>query len=270
MGKTRLLVVIIETPYSLRSQPLLRTLKDDLRFEVVRLPALMLHSNSDVKKNEVDTCLDEFAYFQNRFMSPQEIGCAKSHNLARRLVSDSLIGGVILEDDARIENLDCFYNSALDFLELNVSKRAVLSLNEFRLGGKSDIDKKGYQLLLSKPYLALAYAITPLAAFALYEANEPIRNVADWPRVKIKYFSLFKSLVLHGDDQNTSTIDVHGELGRNGFKISKKVSRLMFITFFCSKPRSVSLSRYINEIYWASVTWHADSVLRQILRIVSK
>ena len=270
MPKAPLLVVIIETPESLRSQPLLGKFEVDSRFEVVRLPALMLHTNSDVKKNKIDTSLDEFAYFEGRLMSPQEIGCAKSHNLARKFVGESLSGGVILEDDARIENLDLFYKYALDFLEKKQGKLAVLSMNEFRVGGTSGFERKGIQPLLSKPFLALAYALTPLAAKALYEANEPISTVADWPRIRIKYFSLFNPLVRHGDGENLSTIDIQGELNRKGLKPSKKISQLIFITFFSSKPKSISLVRYIEEVYCNRITWHLDSALRRFFKVIFK
>lgn len=270
MGNARLFVIIIETPDSQRSQPLLSILNDDTRFEVVRLPAVMLHANSDLHKYKITTCLDEFIFFQGRTMSPQEIGCAKSHNLARKLVADSLLGGVILEDDARIEDTERLYMTAMAFLQVNHNKSRVLSLNEFRVGGKSEVERNGFQPLLSKPFLALAYALTPLAALALYEANEPIRNVADWPRARVKYFSLFKSVVRHGDDESKSTIDIHGDLNRKGFTITKKLARYTFTAYFVSKPKTIPVLLYIEEVFWSSITWRFDSLLRRLLKVVSK
>lgn len=265
-----LVVVIIETPESSRSEPLICKFKGDSRFDVVRLPALMLYTNFDVNKHNIDARLDEFLYFQGRPMSPQEIGCAISHNLARKFVGESLNGGVILEDDARVDNPDLFYRSACDFLEKKHNKPAVLSMNEFRTGGVLDLERKGIQSLFGRPFLALAYALTPLAGKALYEANEPINTVADWPRTRIKYFSLFNSLVRHGDEENKSTIDLHGILNRNSLKLSKKVSQLTFISFFSSKPKSVSILRYIDEIYCNRLTWHLDSALRRFQRVITK
>lgn len=270
MSSEPLLVVIIETPESSRSDALISKFEGDSRFEVVRLPALMLYTNSDINKLNIDLRLEEFIYFQGRLMSPQEIGCAISHNLARKFVGESLNGGVILEDDARVDNPDLFYRSACDFLEKEWSIPAVLSMNEFRYGSVLNLEREGMQSLLSRPFLALAYALTPCAGKALYQANEPINTVADWPRTKIKYFSLFNSLVRHGDDKNQSTIDLHGVLNRNGLKLSKKVSQLTFVSFFTSKPKSISIFRYIEEVYCNRLTWHLDSVLRRFHRVVSK
>ncbi len=258
----QLLVVIIDTPNSIRSQPLISILSPDSRFDVVRLPACMLSTYADVKNQNIDVILETFQFLQGRLMSPQEIGCSTSHNRARYLLANSLHGGVILEDDARITNVDSFYESAVNFLENQSDESSVLSMNDFRASKGLAIEKEGFQRLVGSPFLAVSYVATPAAARALHKANEPIKTVSDWPRTNIKYFSLFMPLVLHGDNDGLSTIDLDGELNRKGLKLSTKVAHLTFVSFLISKPKSLSLFSFIDEIYWSRISWHFDTLIR--------
>ena len=261
-----LLVIIIDTPNSNRSQPLIRSLSTDPRFDVVRLPACMLNTYEDVKNQNIDFTFEKFQFIQGRLISPQEIGCAISHNRARHLLANSLRGGVILEDDARITNLDSFYESAVNFLESQSENSSVLSMNDFRASKELAIKKEGCQRLMGAPFLAVSYVATPSAARALHNANEPIKTVSDWPRTNIKYFSLFMPLALHGDNEGLSTIDLNGELNRKGLKLSTKIAHLTFVSFFISKPKSLSLFSFIDEIYWSRISWHFDSLVRRIIK----
>jgi len=262
----QLLVVIIDTPDSNRSQPLIRSLGSDSRFNVVRLPACMLNAYSDVDAKNIEVNLETFQFFQGREMSPQEIGCATSHNRARHLLANSLIGGVVLEDDARITDVDSFYTTAIKFLKNQSGALSILSMNEFRASSSLAFNKEGSQRLLGTPFLAVSYAATPIAAETLCTANEPIRTVSDWPRTRIKYFSLYKPLILHEGNNGLSTIDVARELNRRGLTITKKLAQFSFIPFFVSKPINTSLDTYIFEVYWSRVTWHIDSLIRRFLK----
>jgi len=265
----QLLVVIIETPGSTRSQPLIRSLESDHRFNVVRLSACMLSTYSEVENLDTPVNLETFKFLQGRIMSPQEIGCAVSHNLARGLLASSAIGGVILEDDARIQNFDSFFESASKFLYEQLGKISILSLNEFSSKDTSNFERKGFQRLFGKPFLALAYAATPKAATALQHANQPLGTVADWPTARVTFFSVFKPLVLHGDTSSGSTIDIHGSLDRKGLKTIHKFYQLLFISFF-HKPKNLSLSQYINEVHWSRISWRLDMTIRHFLRVVSR
>lgn len=128
MQEDQLLVIIIDTPNSNRSQPLLDIFNSDPRFDIVRLPACMLNTEEDVENQNIKVSLEAFDFFHARLMSPQEIGCAISHNRARQLLANSFRGGVVLEDDARITNLDSFYEIAVNFLKSQSEKSSVLSL----------------------------------------------------------------------------------------------------------------------------------------------
>lgn len=264
MQDSQLLVIIIETPNSNRSQPLVKSLSSDPRFDVVRLPACMLNTYEDVRFQNVNVALETFRFLHGRLMSPQEIGCAISHNRARQLLANSFRGGVILEDDARITKVDSFYETAMNFLEDQSEKSSVLSINDFRTSKCLAINKKGSQRLMGVPFLAVSYVATPSAARALRNANDPVKTVSDWPRANIKYFSLYMPLALHGEE--LSTIDFDGELNRKGLKFSIKLSQLTFFSFFTSKPNSLSLLGYIDEVYWSRLSWHIDLFVRRMIK----
>lgn len=264
MQDSQILVIIIETPNSNRSQPLVNSLSSDPRIDVVRLPACMLNTYEDVRFQKVNVDLEVFKFLHGRLMSPQEIGCAISHNRARHLLANSLRGGVILEDDARITKVDTFYETAMNFLENQSEKSSVLSINEFRTSKFLAINKKGYQRLMGVPFLAVSYVATTSAARALCNANDPVKSVSDWPRANIKYFSLYMPIAIHGEE--LSTIDFDGELNRKGMKFSIKLSQLTFFSFFISKPKSLSLLGYIYEVYWSRLSWHIDLFVRRMLK----
>ncbi len=270
MQEDQLLVIIIETPNSNRSQPLLDIFNSDPRFDIVRLPACMLNTKEDIEDQNIKVSLEAFEFFHARLMSPQEIGCAISHNRARQLLANSFRGGVVLEDDARITNLDSFYEIVVNFLKSQSEKSSVLSLNVFRASKDLSISKKGSQRLVGVPCLAVSYVATPPAAQLLCNANDPVKTVSDWPITKVKYFSLFMPIVVHGDGDGRSTIDFDGELNRKGLKLSNKFCQLSFISFFISKPDSLSLLDYVIEVYWSRISWHIDSFVRRILKGVNR
>jgi GR25 family glycosyltransferase involved in LPS biosynthesis len=116
MNGTALLLVLIETPNSNRSVPLVKLLQSNPKFELVRLPASMFNDHNEIRKAHISLNLDRFEFFNGRAMTPQEIGCSLSHNMARKIISTSCNGGVILEDDARISNVEDFYQIATNFL----------------------------------------------------------------------------------------------------------------------------------------------------------
>lgn len=268
MRETTLLVVVIETPNSSRSVPLISTLEGDSRFELVRLSAVMLNSDLDIVQNDIKLNRSQFKLFHGREMSPREVGCAHSHNLARALLSNSTNGGVVLEDDARINNIDSFFKSASDFLLEHRSEPAVLSLNDFRPGKNLGLKRDGIQRLFGTPFLAVAYASTSLAASELFKANSPIRTVSDWPRSPITYYATYDPTVLHGDSEVLSTINIDGNLSRNGKTLNKKIADILFFSFFSNRQYAISFKDYLNEIYWSRITWRLDLVKRLVIRAI--
>ena len=269
----QLLVVIIDTPNSIRSQPLISILSPDSRFDVVRLPACMLSTYADVKNQNIDVILETFQFLQGRLMSPQEIGCSTSHNRARYLLANSLHGGVILEDDARITNLDLFYNTCIAFLNDRNHSSSILSLTGFRkiILAKSPFSMSRFKNvvpLLGQPDLAVAYVLTSFAAKELYEANTPISTVSDWPLSKCDYFALLYPVVRHGDSSTSSVILMNEIEFRDKPNHLHKL-KLMFSPIHISKIVSkLGLRNYFETIYLSRIFWKIDKFQFEIRKIM--
>jgi hypothetical protein len=207
--------------------------------------------------------VEVFELFHGRKMSPQEIGCATSHNLARSLIAKSISGGVILEDDARIIDLDSFYNLSTKFLQESAGTLSVLSLTGFReltaLNSNGILTKsRNIVHLLGKPDLAVAYVLTPVAGGELTNANIPISTVSDWPESECHYFALLSPVVKHGDSSTASIIVI----GKNDFRIGSNFSHKLkfmlsprYIVFGATK---LGLRCYIKKIYLSRIFWTID------------
>ena len=264
MPGKQLLVIIIETPNSNRSQPLLRSLGCDSRFDVVRLPACMLKTYSDVNALNFEISLEAFNALHGRIMSPQEIGCATSHNIARQLISRSEVGGVILEDDARILDLDSFFYLCTTFVNDKGDSRSVLSLTGFRQLVLQNSQfrnnaSKNIVALFGKPDLAVAYALTPSAAKNLYEANTPISTVSDWPITRCQFFALLSTVVSHGDAKTSSVILVNNTEFRHGSNLSQKIKLLLFFPIYLRKKSpNLHFQDYFETIYLDRLFWAYD------------
>jgi GR25 family glycosyltransferase involved in LPS biosynthesis len=192
-------------------------------------------------------------------MSFREIGCAKSHNDARQLISEIHPGGVILEDDARISNMDDFFNQTRLFLFNHMDSPSVLSLTGFRgLGKKLVKSHKRYTLRLwGKPDLAVGYVLTSLAAAKLVEANSPITSVSDWPISSCKFHATLDPPIVHGDEETISTIDHEGDL-RNGPRTLFKIKTLFFIPYFTKASLDIAFKEYFEKVFLSRFFWSID------------
>ena len=119
MKYSRLSVFIIETPNSIRSVPLKNSLVGDPRISVHTIEASMISTQLELEKSAIKFEMEYFWALTNRYLSLPEIGCANSHNMARLRCSLLDIGGVILEDDARILDLDNFVNNVNNVNNVN-------------------------------------------------------------------------------------------------------------------------------------------------------
>ena len=81
-------VVVILTPDSDRHIPLTDLLTRDSRFQIIYLNATMVNSFDQLQFYSVMYDQTHFEFYENRQMSFREIGCAKSHNDARQLISE--------------------------------------------------------------------------------------------------------------------------------------------------------------------------------------
>lgn len=261
MKLSSLSVFIIETPNSNRSAPLKKSLLGDSRIEINTIKASMISSQSELDKSAISIEGDYFWAVSNRYLTLPEIGCANSHNLARLACSNLEIGGVILEDDARILDRDRFVNSSLLFLNRFKETSSILSLT-YDTGIRDARDPGDWSQsirLIGDAPLAVAYAITPLAARRLFDANSPVKYVSDWPAAKVKNYSLIKPPVSHGDSATISTIDPAGVLGRSRRNLKFTFSKITLLDYFFRARRSVKLSTYLNFNLLKPLRFHIDS-----------
>ena len=263
MADGKLLVVVIRTPKSDRYLPIESLFKDDQRFKLEYIEASMTPSYSEVSNRSIAYSTEIFEYFQGRKLTPEEIGCADSHNRARDLIQSHTGGGVILEDDARIINIDSFFIMATDFLSSQNAKLSILNLTGFRNIGleaskNRSTNNNRYIKLWGSPDLAVSYALTQKAATELLISNTPIIGVSDWPHSKCYYFVPLIPLVRHGDKNTQSIIDST----KNNFRISKSLTKklidFLFIKFFINKPKNINLFGFIRYIYIKKINWHVD------------
>ncbi len=265
-----LLVLIISTPSSTRVDKLINQLSTSTNIET-RLICAKLTTN-------IEDCINEQIIFDQdlatnligRPMLPTEIGCAHSHNIARRFISQSSRGGVILEDDARIHDVEMFVNVATNFLDQQFNEARALSLAGWEpkpLDSKIKSDfKKPVRIskLFGEPPLAVGYVVTPLAGKLLYESNSTIIYTADWPSSKVDFFVTIEPLVYHGDITTSSVIDFSGV--RND-RQAKGISKLITpIQILFRTPRSISLKIYFKWIIVKKTKHKIDSFRLRVLQ----
>lgn len=181
-------------------------------FRPTYLDAIML------KSQELSSYVDqEVARYQKilygRRLLSQEVGCAVSNRNAQILISASVSGGLIVEDDARFKNLAALRDLVDKFLDVKRGQSAILSLfdgREWSLVNYGFRENNPFLKSLSSTSHTVAYALTPLAAKALVEANADFKYVADWPPSKCTFYTATLDLISHGDSTTVSSIDPDG------------------------------------------------------------
>jgi GR25 family glycosyltransferase involved in LPS biosynthesis len=264
-------VYVIETPLSRRSAPLIKLLSSEARINLFRISAKMVSSDCDISDFGIKVNYKVFPLLEGRLLSHGEIGCAQSHNDARSLLAESTYGGVILEDDARILDLDSFVEISIDFLNQNRHSKRILSLT-----GISQINKLNRKKDKSPTYkwirvyghspLAVANAITPMAASDLYNSNQPIKYVADWPYSKSKFYSVKVPVVSHGDETTGSLIDPSGSRRR----VTKGNFRFFiysFLSYLATGNKQLGIRPYFNRIVVLRFSHRFNTFLSTIRKI---
>ena len=251
-----MLVVIIDSGTG-RSIPLLNQLKsiDGIRLQI--LEATMIRNLQDLDNLGVEYSDLEAQKLLRRSLTFPEIGCASSHNQARKLLSQSPYGGVILEDDARICDVLKFVQVSKHFL-LNLHEgSAVLNLsNTSPLQHRCDQSGDGrlyFRKVISPSPLAVGYVCTSQAAMQLFRNNNPIQYVSDWPNKGVSFFVANHEFVHHGDGRTVSTIDPSQSSARNRKSIFRSISILFGFDFVVYTFRFGLNFTYFTEIWWRTL-----------------
>jgi hypothetical protein len=247
-------VIVIDSNANFRSKPLLDVLEISGHFTLVKLKATMINGLDNEMLCKIEYSNENMQRVNRRNFFPGEIGCAHSHNLARRMAEEYPDGAIILEDDARISNPDGLAEHINKFKSEVRDGFAVLSLIDFLTVGNTSKTNGGQSTLFlklwGKPPLAVAYFLTSAAAQSLRSANTPIRFVADWPEVKINYYVSNFSYVTHGDELSSSLIDKTLPFGE-GFKRNSKKSFVNYIeSLWKSKNLFTAYSRIENSFVY--------------------
>jgi GR25 family glycosyltransferase involved in LPS biosynthesis len=265
MADRKLFVVVIRTPNSDRYQPIKTLLENDKRFELEYLDASMTPTYLDVDRSHIAYSTEMFEFFHGRKLAPAEIGCADSHNRARKLIQNREDGGIILEDDARITNVDSLFNMAINFLSSEKLNCSILSLTGFRqIGLKNSsehlLKSNKYIKLWGNPDLAVSYVLTNKSADELLKSNQPVKDVSDWPITKCKFFVPIVPLARHGGLNDKSLIDSTLSNFRNSESFAKKVINLMFIRYLIKRPKGLNIFHYLKIVYGKKIKWRYDYI----------
>ena len=259
-------VLIITAHNSRRSDPLLHKLKEISQFEVSMVEAKITPNFEVCNENNIVFNQNLARISIGRELLPGEIGCAFSHYSARKIISDSKFGGVILEDDARISSPEIFCNSVTRFLQTQGGNTSVLSLagwNPAPLLKNQNLVIENFvrnSKLFGVPPLALGYTLTPLAAKNLIHGSYPIKETADWPSSKCSFFVTNNILTYHGDAETPSIIDYEGNSLRKRPKVSQRLKTIFFIDFVMRKPSQMNFRTYFTQVWLRKLYFYIDNV----------
>ena len=248
-------VFIICTPGSDRAVPLLDALNKSKILKVQKIEATMYARKSH--NDEIDWQGQRAIYGSE--LPDGLIGCAMSHQNAFKRVVDLGRGAVILEDDARIPNLEKFETLVSRFLLEYLTGRYVLSLlpwNHSEACLKKSIPSNGLFTLRGNTPLTVGYVLTSDAAKELSAANPRFKYAPDWPPSSVVYLSSLVGVINHGDQQSGSVIQ-HLQRKR-GLSRLGKFFRIMFLDFWQFRREFHSPMEYLRMKVRPSLTWRLD------------
>jgi hypothetical protein len=248
-------VIVLSSKTRARTDAFLRCWQDVSQAEISIIPGVYLN-----KSQIEDHPTNAFLKIYGRTMTIQELGCARAHFLARTEISNTEIGGIIFEDDARLIEPEIILNIAADFLNKHRGKPAVLNLCESLLSPFCVNQLRKSVRLFGHSPLAVAYVLTPQAAIALNKSSESVDWVSDWPYSKVKHYVCVPALVTHGDDESGSEIAI--ELNGNDLRHKKNVTRkiVQFINpiGFASSIVNNYSKEFIYFVLLAPLYWRID------------
>ena len=248
-------LLIIKVPNSSRSDRLIQTLSSSKVFDVRIFSAVMFQST--MEEYEINYGFQRALY--GKQLSNGEIGCAISHRESQSILANSIQGGIILEDDARIPSLAKFEAAVTTFLNSEENNASVLSLlpwnHKVRKLGTINQSNSFYQLLGQTP-LNVGYALTKKAAQDLAASNPECAFLPDWPPNSSHFFTTVGGVVIHGDDETTSILDLYG---RNKLPRRYEIKKFLIYPYFVNRKYFSSLFQYLKIMIFPSIIWRIDN-----------
>jgi len=248
-------LVIITVPNSARIEPLLKQLNSSSLFDVIQFPAVMYDGldhkfSPNYKKQKV---------IYARKLSNGEVGCAISHQLVQKAYMSIDSPCVVLEDDARIPNLEIFELVVTSFLKKHPNDKSILSLVPWKHEDKSplqfDLAPDIIGLSGSTP-TTVAYVITPKSMKEMSDSNSDFSFLPDWPPNSAKFYTTIHGVVTHGDSNTSSLID---SVGRKKTKRFQNLLKLTFLPFVLNRSLFTNIGEYYSICIKPSFTWRIDS-----------
>ena len=249
-------LVIITVPNSARIEPLLKQLNLSSLFDVIQFPAVMYDGSDhkfspNYKKQKI---------IYARKLSNGEVGCAISHQLVQKAYMSIDSPCVVLEDDARIPNLEIFELVVTSFLKKHSNDKSILSLvpwkHESRSPQNLDLAPDIIGLSGSTP-TTVAYVITPKSMKEMSDSNSDFSFLPDWPPNSAKFYTTIHGVVTHGDSNTSSLID---SVGRKKTNRSQNLLKLTFLPYIVNRSLFTNISEYYKICIKPSFTWRIDSL----------
>jgi hypothetical protein len=243
-----------------RYLPLSQCLKTHPDINVIEIDGYYLSESES--KNVANTIWSNIRILRD--LSVGEIGAALVHSHVQTIIADSGVGGVVLEDDARITDINKFYNACSNFLDFNLELE-ILNLYDTRavklsVSQINDIESQNkFVKLLGVSKLCVAYALSSASAEKLFNSNYPVYCTADWPYSSNKHVILLRPVVEHGDALTKSTIDELGALNRDKFNsIKNKIRIISFFDYFYNYKHFDNLNQYYRIVLKHRITFYLD------------
>ena len=158
--KSSIKVVVVTVPESNRVLPLESELKKARLLKMIKFDAVMYHRQIE---NFRPNFIKQRALYSKE-LSNGEIGCAISHQNIQARYQHNQESIIVLEDDARILNIELFEELAREFIDKHGESDAVLSLLAWDDSAKAregKTDNHKIVRLAGRTPLTVGYVITP-------------------------------------------------------------------------------------------------------------
>lgn len=249
-------VIILTVPGSDRGDRLNEALALCKNVEIVKFEAIMFNKGMKVYRPNYEK--QRVLYGRN--LSDGEIGCAISHVMIQGMSYTESKPIVVLEDDARIIDVQRFEAIISEFIDRHGQDDAVMSLlpwnhkdsDSGRENGKDDIIK-----LIGSTPLTVGYVITPKAMESLSKANFDFSYLPDWPPTDTQFFITKNGFIQHGDEQTGSLIDQTGRVKTGKLRVMIRYSCLPYVL---NRKLFSSFREYFKFAILPSITWRIDKI----------
>ena len=256
VGEKLIPLVIITVPNSARVEPLLKQLNSSSMFNITQFPAEMFEGSN----NQFSPNYKKQKLIYARKLSNGEVGCAISHQLVQKAFAAINEPCVVLEDDARIPNLEIFESVVNNFITIHSDNKSLLSLVPWKHKKESPSQFESAPVIVglsgSSP-TTVAYVITSKAMKEMAQANFDFSYLPDWPPNSVKFYTTILGVVTHGDSNTWSLID---SVGRKKTGRARNLLKLTFLPFLINRNLFIGIHEYYRACIKPSLTWRIDSI----------